>query len=138
MHPPLYAVFRDEAAAAQAVQRLEAGGITRDAVHVFGPTQPSHVGSFADNGAHRHTSERDHIGSFADSGAHQHTSERDHIGSYATTERSLRALEDVLIRLGLPADATATALAQFQAGAVLVVVQPIATLVDAAAAALNG
>lgn len=88
MHPPLYAAFRDEVAATQAIQRLQTGGITRDAVHVFGPIQPSHVGSFADSGDH-----------------HDHTPERDHVGSFATVDHTLSALEDALTRLGLPADA---------------------------------
>lgn len=82
MTQTLYALYADQAAAAQAVERQIALGISRDAIRTIG-AERDHVGSFADSGMHNHGAERDHAGSFADSGMHNHSVERDHVGSFA-------------------------------------------------------
>lgn len=83
MTQTLHAIYADQDAAAQAVERIMALGFHQEAIQIFSAAGPAHMGSFADSGPHRHDDERDHKGSFADSGVHNHTAERDHVGSFA-------------------------------------------------------
>ena len=161
MNTLIHALYDDSRLAEQAIQELMAIGIAHNAIlsvtsamanSVAGQThmgsfadsgahmhdaERDHTGSFADSGAHMHDAARDHVGSFADSGAHMHDAARDRIGGFAGSASSGQTLAENLVRAGLSdADAQA-AIARLDMGATLVMARAEGDVATRAAAILQ-